>query len=1428
MRIEYGPAHRGIESIDAGSDALGYRYVLAKIKLPACVSETGEQYVLHPSVMDCALQASIGLKFDQTSQSSEAQAQPVVPFAVETVEILDRSPVCGYAYVRERAGQPRDSKTQKLDIDICDESGRVCVRLKGFTSRVMASAVEESRSQTQTLLLTREWAVVPPSIEQAATDQTAGECERVVVLDAIYKECVPTLQAQWPWMKIVLFKLSTESDVLDIASPCQQIFAQVQAILQGKPKLNVLLQVVLSSEANRSLLWSAVSGLLKSAQLENPRFRGQVIAANADLQVAQLVQLVTENARATASGDTEICYRGEVREVARLTERLFIAASDLLPWKDGGVYLITGGAGGLGLIFAQEISRKVTGAVLVLTGRSLLSEAKQKQIEALQTNGARVVYRQLDVLDATAVAKLVDEIAAEYGHLTGIVHSAGVIHDNFIIKKSVEEFQSVLAPKVRGTLNLDRATQNVALDCFIVFSSVAGVFGNVGQSDYATANAFMDCYARYRNQLVQKSQRHGRTLSINWPLWSEGGMRVDAPTLEQLRRQGLQPMSTSVGIEAMYRAWRSTESQVVVISGERRKLRALLGLTMPVSAVAHKEALAETGSASIEETSVDVTDLLGKVQSALIQLISQQLKVKPADIDVEVELGEFGFDSISLTAFGNTLNKAYGLELSPTIFFEYPSVHRFAEYLVTEHTALLSEQFAVRAVAKVVALKSASSLLINTPANTMILADSFTRRRRNGQFNVASAVSEKALIVESIAIIGMSGCFPGANNLDLFWENLKTGKDSITEIPKSRWDWQAIYGNPTDEANKTNIKWGGFIEGVDEFDPLFFGISPKEAELMDPQQRLLMTYTWKAIEDAGYAAHSLSGSKTGIFVGTDNTGYSELIAQANIPIEGYSSTGLVSSVGPNRMSYLLNLHGPSEPIETACSSSLVAIHRAVRAMQSGDCEMALVGGINTIITPWAHISFSKAGMLCADGRCKTFSKEANGYVRGEGVGMLFLKKRSQAERDGDHIYGLIKGSSENHGGRANSLTAPNPKAQAELIKAAYLEAKIDPRSITYIEAHGTGTPLGDPIEINGLKSAFKDLYASSGDHDPQIKEAHCGIGSVKTNIGHLELAAGVAGVIKVLLQLKHKTLVKSLHCEEINPYIQLNDSPFYLLSETQSWKRIQDAAGNELPRRAGISSFGFGGVNAHVIIEEYVDALTSGTRADEITPDRPALLVLSAKNEERLREQAQQLLAYLASHALRDSDLLNLAYTLQVGREVMEQRLAMTVTTINQLKEKLGAYTEGKWEKGEIEHVYHGEVKKNKETLSIFNSDDSLQQAISTWVAQGKHAKLLELWVKGLSFDWAKLYGEGSSDGAVKPQRISLPTYPFAKERYWIEINRSPAVNLRLTGRGEDSGHASGSRSAIAAIIDSFLAEQVDVEVATRKASELLSESVRR
>ena len=455
----------------------------------------------------------------------------------------------------------------------------------------------------------------------------------------------------------------------------------------------------------------------------------------------------------------------------------------------------------------------------------------------------------------------------------------------------------------------------------------------------------------------------------------------------------------------------------------------------------------------------------------------------------------------------------------------------------------------------------------------------------------------------------------------------------------------------------------------------------------------------------------------------------------------------------NRLSYLLDICGPSETIDTACSSSLVALCRALTAIEIGECESAIVGGVNALLSPSMFAVLTRAGMLCEDGRCKAFSRYANGYVRGEGVGVIWIRPMETAKADGDHVYAVIKGGAVNHGGRVSSLTVPSPEAQADAIIRCYEKANIDPSTVGYIEAHGSGTELGDPIEINGLKKAFHHLYEKWD--KPAPGEPSCGVGTVKSNIGHLESAAGIAGVLKVVLALKYKTLPASLHCGSINPYIDLQSSPFYIVNKQEKWK-VPAGRG---PRRAGVSSFGFGGVNAHVLLEEAPPQPRSLAAQDE----HAALVVLSAKSENRLRACAVDLIGFLDSDELNSPDteisLRDLAYTLQVGRDAYAVRIALVVDSLGDLRDKLNRFVNGQ---EDIENVHRGQVQRNDHTIEIIGRDEDLQGAIDVWMRKRKYSDLLCLWVKGLAVDWNKLYGPD------QPRRISLPTYPFARERYWL------------------------------------------------------------
>ncbi|TFF02914.1 SDR family NAD(P)-dependent oxidoreductase [Pseudomonas sp. BCA14] len=1335
MTFEHGPAYQGLQAVD-----LGRGEVLAQLLLPACQRDSLEDYVLHPSLMDSALQAAIALSLGAEVVLSEDERQhlppltrPTLPFGLESLQILDRCSESMWArvsYAERRDDQQTDSGLQRLNIELFDQQGKLCVLMQGFTSRVLGNPTEPATSDQplmETLLFQPQWIDEVPPLAQAPNFS-----QRLILLSGFDSTITAEVQQLAAGCCTVL-DVPEQDCAVDYQQTALALLQQIRLLL-GAGGGRRLLQLAVHNP-NDDRIIGGLAAMLRSLQLEVPDVTGQVIELD---EQQSLVQRLADNA---AAGDVGIRYQAGRRQVQHWRPCPAVDLAIDAPWKDRGVYLITGGLGGLGRLFAQAIAASVSDATLILTGRSALAP---HLLAGIDPGRNQIEYRQLDVSDAEAVQRLIDGIVAGHHGLNGVLHSAGVIRDSLLINKQDDELKQVMAAKVAGTRNLDLATAGLALDFWICFSSGTGVVGNAGQADYAAANAFVDRYAVYRNQLTAQGLRRGQSLAINWPLWKEGGMQVDEATAQQMAHStGMVAMPSNAGIHALRQCVALALPQVLVMHGRREPITALVSGATHVSMPQPAPQVAPNSDAPLTEA----------LHRALIELVSTQMKIPAGEIRLDVEFSQYGFDSISLTTLANTLKQQWRLNLAPTIFFEHATVGRFAAYLEREHRSALDARLAPQIAAPIVLPRQQQPQAATAP-------------RSLPTASVALAKPSATEVDDDIAVIGVSGRFPMADDVEQFFHNLNDGRDCISEIPANRWDWRQYYGDPHREVDKTNVKWGGFIHGVDHFDPLFFAISPREAQLMDPQQRLLMTYVWLAIEDAGYATADLAGSDTGIFVGTGVTGYSSLIAKAGVPVEGYSATAMVPSVGPNRMSFLLDFHGPSEPVETACSSSLVAIHRAVQAMRSGDCRMAVVGGVNTLIAPEAQISFSKAGMLALDGRSKTFSAQANGYARGEGVGMIVLKKRVQAEADGDHIYALIRSTAENHGGKANSLTAPNPRAQAELLKSAWRKAGVDPRSVGYIEAHGTGTELGDPIEINGLKMAFRELAEELSSDAPG--QGYCGVGSVKSNIGHLELAAGIAGVIKVLLQLKHKTLFKSLHCEQLNPYIELDDSPFYVVQQSRPWAALKDRHGHELPRRAGVSSFGFGGANAHILLEEYCapqqarNEATSGVRA----------FLLSAKNPERLRESARRLADFIATAPAQDPRYLDdLAYTLQVGRDVMQERVALLSDSLGDLQRQLGDFAAtGK-------ALYRGTSEGDNPALALFRQDEDMAAALAAWIDKRKYHKLLELWAQGLTIDWRQFYRD-----ARPMRRLSLPGYPFAEERYWVTDLASGQVASPVQG----------------------------------------------
>ncbi len=588
---------------------------------------------------------------------------------------------------------------------------------------------------------------------------------------------------------------------------------------------------------------------------------------------------------------------------------------------------------------------------------------------------------------------------------------------------------------------------------------------------------------------------------------------------------------------------------------------------------------APSAPAAAAPSETATTGMQDRLEADVLGIAADALRIPADQLDPTENLANFGVDSIAITEVMVKISQVFGISVAPTTFFEARHLNDLARLLgeryakpIAAHYATLAAQAepASPAVAPTTSTKAADDV----PA--------WLARHRAMRRPKSAASRGPATADCPIAIIAMAGKFPQSPDLETLEAHLRRGDDCIEEIPADRWDWRSVDGDPR-KGPFTDVKYGGFVSGHDLFDAAFFNISPREAELMDPQHRLFIECVWTLIERAGYAPGSLGGQKVGLFLGINLLDYINMVNRAGI-MEAQQMTGLGHAFCPNRLSFLLDIHGPSQVVDTACSSSLVAFIRAITCIRQDGCAMAIAGGSNLMLTPDQHILFSQVGMLSPGGRCRSFSRQADGYARSDGVGAVLLKRLDLAERDGDSILGLIRGWAEHHGGAATSLTAPNPRSQARLIVEAHRRAGIDPRTVTMIECHGTGTPLGDPAEVEALKTAFAELYRDHGLEPPTAP--HCGLGSVKSNIGHTETAAGIAGLVKVLLAMRHGIRYRSLHCEEPNPLIDLAGSPFFLLNEARPWDRpVID--GIEAPRRAGLSSFGAGGTNVHVVIEEY-------------------------------------------------------------------------------------------------------------------------------------------------------------------------------------------------------------------------------------------------
>ncbi|MDE1485701.1 SDR family NAD(P)-dependent oxidoreductase [Xenorhabdus bovienii] len=682
------------------------------------------------------------------------------------------------------------------------------------------------------------------------------------------------------------------------------------------------------------------------------------------------------------------------------------------------------------------------------------------------------------------------------------------------------------------------------------------------------------------------------------------------------------------------------------------------------------------------------------VHSELTRIVAEIVDIEPEQLDLDTGLGQIGFNSLHYALLAAQLSDMLHKDISPTQLFDLPTLNKLADY-VTRHQA--------------------SARPNETPSHETV---------------TPSLLSEETGSDDTaLAIIGIHCRMPQADDLNAFWQNILAGRECIEPIPASRWDWRRYYDIPNGAPNTTYAYEGGFIRGFDQFDAEFFRLTPREVDVMDPRHRLALQGVWHTLEDAGYRPKDLRGEDIGVFIGASGDEYANLLIQAGHQVDSYTLTGTGRAFLSNRISYWFDWHGPSEVIDTTCSSSLVALNSAHRAILDGTCRSAIVGGMSILMDPWPQIALSQVNVLAEDNRCKTFDSRANGYVRSEGVGMIMVKRLAQAQQDGDFIYAVIKGSAVNHGGQASAMTAPRTSAQASLSGQTWETYQADVRGLGYIETHGTGTQLGDPIEIEGIKQALEEITTRQG---VTLTAESIVLGSVKANIGHCEAAAGMAGLLKVVMCLRERIRPPMAGLQQVNERIDLAGTALTLNRQPLPWPSPQEAS---IRRMATVSAFGFGGVNAYVIVEEYPQPALPQLNA-------PLVLPLSARDDERLDQYVIQLMNWLTQQP--EAHVPHALFTYQSARENFTVRQVFMADSVSGLLTAMRTFINDK-RVGQAKTAGYG----NNTQLSAWQ-----QASITDWL-QGKEV------------DWSGLYQR------ERPQRLPVPGYPFNTQRYWPEVLRN-------------------------------------------------------
>jgi acyl transferase domain-containing protein/short-subunit dehydrogenase len=1401
--FDYKDRMRGIEQIWVADDEKTAKVIVREQE--GIVGKN--EFNLHPAVMDAGIQA--------VAVTIAGENAAYLPYSVNEVEILGKTSEVKYIYIN-RVSQTED--TFSFDLIYTASDGKVIVKITGLTVKrqhiaenkgeihyytteiVQANIAKNTISEKQRVIVFDDNASLSSMLERMNTEvvfvkpgssyskvsnnEYVCNCKDEQSCTGLFRD----IKANGTISAIVVKADSIREDERNNQYAEKMFCLMKSIILSGMAQTVNILHVfdgVVRPDGDNVIKpeYLAVAGLFKTAAAEYNKIKCKNIAVNGTVynQVATLCSIIF-NELAFSNDKVEESYfsdetRKHIRAMTEIKNPEITGSSVVI---ENAAYIISGGLQGVGYIFAEYFVNKYKASVILL-GRSKLNAEGQDKLTRLNSSGEKAVYYSVDVNDADGINSCIKEVLRKGKEIKGIIHAAGVKKDEIIVNKSAVTFRNTIAPKTNGLENLYNAVKECNYDFFIAFSSIAGLMGNVGQADYSYGNNYMDAFAYGKK---------GKIISINWPYWLNGGMTLSAEDMDNMKkRNGLLPLSTKDGIDAFEFIVRNVDkySNVLVLPTVEK----IMEESAPKETVKTESKPKTVRTASSTVNKIEDSPVK-KAEIYIKDIISDETKIDIFKIETDTHFDSFGLDSVM------TMNMTARLDsdfkgITKTLFYETHSVSELIIYLQENYPNEFEDLFASEASQDEKVYYEETAQEREVYEREAIIFDDLINSN-----NVICNNSENGK-PEEFAIIGLELKVPEADSIKEFWDNIVSGRNCIKEIPKDRFDIDKYYEKERGSIGKTYGRLGGFINAVEQFDPLFFNMAPNSAAFVDPLERLLLEAVWHLFEDAGIVVSEMKDRDVGVFIGAMWQQYQMLLM--NGPGQGMIPS-LFSNLS-NRLSSFYDLHGPSMTVDTMCSSSLTALKLAINSIRNDECSSAIVGGINLSLHPSKFINLSQGGLLSDGERCIPFAEGAKGYLPSEGLGLVMIKPLTQAKKDGDNIRMVIKSDTIVHSGKGGGFMVPNSEKQSEVIKKAIIKAGIPCNTIGYIESQGICTEVGDAIEFKAVREAFSDLT--------QEKD-FCSIGSAKYVIGHTEAASGVIALIKIAMQMKHHIIPGILASETINKEIKLDGTPFNIPRQNIEWNNKYEN-NVKIPLRAGINGFGGGGTYLHFILEEYIDMDARRKKAG----NREQAFTISAKTLRSLKKSAANLVWYIENNAesedkteallqiiseiaeidkkhLNENTLLselnfntneylklqdylrerldekvrfaeltklvkvnelvnlvsngsfsnstglleNIAFTLQTAREVFKQKVVFIAENIEELLKALKEYINS----------------DNDETVIFCNGKNQIEN--------NTLRKCVELWTSNAHASWKDYYPE---ETAIL---TDVPGYAFDNERYWI------------------------------------------------------------